>query len=145
MKHQPAICLLLIIFLLFGSCGGKKIQTTCEISEAAQIGIDHLQPLIDAMEQYKKDNGKYPVGIDLAPKYIDKVPIISSGGEEYYDKSKFNILKHDKLGASSGVNSDDGSYFNIEFTTKDERICLLGGRNNICEYSSDSPSWNCHQ
>jgi hypothetical protein len=145
MRHQLILMLSLIFVLFLTSCGGKKIQMTCGISEVSQVGINHLQPLINAMELYKKDTGKYPIGVDLAPKYIDKIPVIISGGEEYYDKSKFNILKHENLGGSSGINSDDGSYYSIEFLTQDDRFCLLGGRNNICEYTSDRSFWNCHQ
>ncbi len=144
MKHQLVICLLLIAALFCNNCG-SKIQLKCGISAASQIGIDHLQPLIDAMEQYKKDNGKYPANFNLVPKYIDKIPIIISGDESSYDQSKFNILKNGQLGGSSRVSSEDGSYFSMQFLTKDDRTCLLGGENNMCEYSSDKPFWNCQQ
>lgn len=145
MKQLLIVPLMLILILLVNSCGGKKIKVTCKISEVAQVAINHLQPLINAMEQYKKDNGQYPVGVELAPKYIDKIPVIIDSGEEYYDKSKFNILIHDKLGRSSGHNSEDGNYFTVEFLTTDDRICLLGGRNNICEYTSKTKEWGCYQ
>ena len=135
---------ILISASLTNSCGGRKFQFVCGISEVSQIGINHLQPLVDAMEQYKKDNGRYPVGIDIAPRYIDKIPIISSGGEQYYDESHFNVLKHEKLSGGIGVSSDDGSYFSLKFTPIDDRICLMG-RNNICEYRSDTKQWGCYQ
>ena len=143
-KYQFIIKLLLVVVFLSG-CNGKKIQINCEISEASRIGMRHLQPLIDAMEQYKNDTGKYPVRVDLAPKYIDKIPVIISEGEEYYDKSKFRVLKRENLGRSSGISSEDGSYYSVEFLTTDDQICLLGGRNNICEYTSQTKQWSCYQ
>ena len=136
---------ILAAILLTNSCGGGKYKFVCGISDISQIGINHLQPLTDAMEKYKNDNGRYPKSFrDLIPKYLEKIPIISSGGEENVDESIFDVLKHDKIKRDIGSLDSNGSYFKLAFIPTDDRICLMG-RNNICEYSSERPFWDCHQ
>lgn len=145
MKLKATITVLALIeILLLTSCEGKKLKLVCGVSETSQIGINHLQPLVDAMERYKKDNGKYPIGVSLIPKYIDKIPVISST-PGVYDESTYKVLQNERVGNSSGNVSEDGSYFRIEFLVRDDRICITLGRNNICEYTSERPVWNCHQ
>ena len=98
------------------------------------------------MEKYKGDNGSYPKNaLELVPNYIDKIPIIINADENLDDEAKYNILKLDKLRGGVPWTADDGNYFEIKFYSEDDRTCLLGGRNNLCEYSSRNPSWNCHQ
>lgn len=144
MKNLRKTIISIIITSAFLVSCSKKIHISCGISEASQIGINHLQPLVDAMEKYKTDNGKYPVEVDISPKYIDKIPIISSGDDVQYDESKFNVLKNKELRGAIGTNSPDGNYFSLRFTTDDDRICLTG-KANICEYTSKTKQWICYQ
>lgn len=96
------------------------------------------------MERYKVANGRYPqYGTDLIPEYIDKIPTIASKNEAF-DEMKINVLRNDKLGGDKARFADDGSYFSIEFIPTDDRICLMG-RNNICEYTSETKKWGCYQ
>ena len=144
MKHKivsfflPATLCLLVV-----ACGGKY-QAECGISEVSQRGIDFVQPTIDAMERYKKDNGKYPADVfELTPRYIDKIPIVLHS-KQGVDETKYKILVEEKLRGGVPRTVSDGSRFSVEFISNDERACLTG-RNNICEYSSENPFWNCHQ
>lgn len=140
---RKAIISIIITSAFLVSCS-KKIHISCGISEASQIGINHLQPLVDAMEKYKTDNGKYPAEVAISPKYIDKIPIISSGDDVQYDESKFNVLKNKELHGAIGTSGQDGNYFSLRFTTDDDRICLIG-KANICEYTSETKQWRCYQ
>jgi hypothetical protein len=139
---------LLYILILSNTCTSRPIQLTCGICETAQIGINHFQPLVDALEKYRVDNLRYPSDLrELVPKYIDKISIIL-GKEvppEVGNEPIYNVLRHEKLGNKLSYQDDQGRVFSLGFLTQDDRICLLGGRNNICEYSSDRPFWNCHQ
>jgi hypothetical protein len=145
LKLSPKLKIFLFfcfITILNSSCGGKSVQLSCGLSEASQLGINHLQPFVDAMEKYKVDEGKYPKnGLELIPKYLDKVPVIAIGGMVLYDP-QVDVLKTDKI--SSYNASFDGDSFSIEFYPKDDRICLLGGRNNVCEYTSNTKKWGCY-
>ncbi len=140
-------CFILTLFFIFStiSCKEKNAELTCNVSQYSQKAISHLQPLIVALEKYKMENGRYPPYFnDLVPKYTQKIPMI--GNEKITPGSPiFNHLVDKKLGDSLANIADDGNSYYIYFTTKDDRICLLGGRNNICEYSSENPVWNCHQ
>jgi hypothetical protein len=137
--------LILIFIFIISCCGTKRVVLTCDISQDSQKAINHMQPLINALEKYKTENGKYPQYFnDLVPKYTENVPMI--GNEKMTPGSPiFDHLVNEKLGNSTANITDNESKYYIEFTTIDDRICLLGGRNNICEYSSDKPFWNCHQ
>lgn len=136
----------LLTFLVFtSSCTTNEAHFSCGIGSVSQEGINHLQPLIEAMENYKKDNGSYPASYtDLIPKYLTRVPVINSGGVEEIDETKFFVLKSDSIYRDVGVLAKDGTYFKLVFIPKDDRTCLFG-RNNICEYSSNDPRWDCHQ
>ena len=152
MKYKPSQYirikpLLIICFLAFvnNSCGGKSLHFTCGFSEVSQTGINHLQPFIDAMEKYKVDNGKYPkLGTQLIPQYLDKIPVISSE-KNVFDESQVKVLRNDKIWKDEATLAEDGSYFSLRFYPRDDRICLFGGRNNICEYTSESKQWGCYQ
>jgi hypothetical protein len=147
MRKSFLSIILLLLIILNNSCTLRPIHLTCGISETAQIGINHLQPFVDAMEKYKADNGRYPAKPweDLIPKYIDKIPILNCTVSDAGMLPIHKVLENKKICESLGALEKDGSYFRFAFTTTDDRICLLGGRNNICEYSSDRPFWNCHQ
>jgi len=104
-----------------------------------------MQSLIVALEEYKTENGRYPQYFnELIPKYIQRIPMV--GNERIVPGSPvYDHLIDEKLGDSFSTISDDGSYFSIKFPPKDNRICLLGGRNNICEYTSETKKWDCYQ
>ena len=144
MKYLIALALsVTIVCSVISSCS-RKVQIVCGISEVSQMGIDFVQPTIVAMERYKEDNGEYPKDIfNLVPKYIDKIPIVLHSKEDV-DESKYNILIHEKLRGGVPRIEDDAGYFSIEFIPTDDRICLTG-RNNICEYRSDTKQWGCYQ
>jgi hypothetical protein len=96
------------------------------------------------MEEYKKDNGRYPeYGTDLIPKYLNKVPVLASN-DESYDESKVDVLRNERLGSDKAIFEKDGSNFSLSFYPTDDRFCLTG-RNNICEYTSDTKKWGCYQ
>jgi hypothetical protein len=144
MKHRISLITLIITTAFFtNSCGGK-FQFVCGVSDVSQIGINHLQPLVVAMEEYKKDNGRYPeYGTDLIPKYLNKVPVLASN-DESYDESKVDVLRNERLGSDKAIFEKDGSNFSLSFYPTDDRFCLTG-RNNICEYTSDTKKWGCYQ
>lgn len=145
MKDIIFTILIFLIILPLISCGGKEIHLTCGISEVSQTGINHIQPFIDAMEKYKKDRGNYPAQeTDLIPSYISKIPMIVRHDSEEFDKTKYNILQTDKIEESGPFIEKDGSSFFIRLYPKDERICFLG-RNNVCEYTSETKRWGCYQ
>jgi hypothetical protein len=139
-----------LIFICFvtiinNSCGNENVHFSCGFSEASQIGINHLQPFVDAMEKYKIDVGKYPQnGLELIPKYLSKVPTIAIKGM-ILDDIRVDVLKTDKIDSYKTSFADDGRSFSIEFFPKDDRTCLLGGRNNVCEYRSETKQWGCYQ
>jgi hypothetical protein len=125
------------------SCKLGSVNFSCDIGENAKLGISYLQPLAEAMENYKTDNNKYPKYFnDLVPKYISEIPTISLTLPE---TPEWKIIRDERLGSSMSNISDNGGYFDIRFSPTDERICLLGGRNNICEYTSDTKRWGCFQ
>jgi hypothetical protein len=136
----------LIIIFVFStnSCGEKKLSFNCGISNVSQKGINHMQSLIDALEEYKTQNGRYPQYFnDLVPKYTKKIPMI--GNERIVPGSPvYDHFIDENLGDSFSTISDDGSYFSIKFLPKDGRFCLMG-KNNICEYTSDTKKWGCYQ
>jgi hypothetical protein len=145
LKNISVLLILSVVCLLI-SCEAEKIQISCGISEVSKVGINHLQPLADAMEKYKSDNNRYPESFEeLLPKYISKIPIIATGKEESIDTLKFDVLINEKLFPGLKIIENDGSYFKLEFIPTDNRICLLGGRNNICEYTSEKKQWGCYQ
>jgi hypothetical protein len=134
----------LTAILMLTACGSRDFHFQCGISDVSKLGINHLQPFVEAMEKYKTDKGHYPkYGTDLVPGYIDKVPTLASENETF-DETKINVLRNDKLGSDKSRFADDGSYFSIEFLPKDDRFCLMG-KNNICEYTSDTKKWGCYQ
>ena len=139
------IHLIVVVTLVTSSCGTKTVSLTCSISQTSQKAINHMQPLVDALEKYKADNGQYPQYFnDLVPKYTQRIPMI--GNEKMTPGSPvYDHLVDEKLGSSTANIADDRNSFYIEFTTVDDRICLLGGRNNICEYTSETKQWNCYQ
>ena len=90
------------------------------------------------MEKYKDDTGRYPENVtDLIPRYIEKISIINFSSEGF-DQTKYDVLQSEKLQASGPFINDNGNYFSIRLLPKDDRICLLGGKNNICEYTSQN-------
>lgn len=140
------ISFLIIVGAVFTIACQKTVKVSCEISEISRIGIDHFQPLVYAMEKYKTDNGNYPpkdISL-LIPKYIDKIPLIPYS-KDGIDENKFNTLRNERIESGSATVDENGRSFSITFYPKDERICLLGGRNNICEYTSDKKQWGCYQ
>ena len=144
--YRKVSILVIVICAVFttNSCN-REIQFSCGLSEASQFGINHLQPFVDAMEKYKDDNGRYPKnGLKLIPKYIDKLPVIALDGMKY-DETTSKVIKTDQIYRDSGSFTEDGSYYSVSFYPKDDRICLLGGRNNICEYTSQTKEWGCYQ
>lgn len=143
MRRLFGLFILAVAGLAAAACG-EKFSAACGVSEISQTGINFVQPTIQAMEQYRKDNGKYPNDVfDLVPKYIEKIPIVLYEKGEV-DETKYNILIHEKLrGGVPRIYPNENS-FSIEFTPTDDRVCLTG-RNNLCEYSSVNKSWNCHQ
>jgi hypothetical protein len=142
---------LLFILLAFmivnsSSCTSQKVKFVCGLSETSQIGINHLQPLVDVMERYKIDYGTYPTPNtkDLIPKYIDKIPILNCSGSVAGILPIHNVLENEKLCEAQNTFAEDGSYFSIKFFVSDDRICLTGGKNNYCEYTSDTKKWSCY-
>lgn len=135
---------IIVLVLYISSC--QRVNIKCEISETAQIGINHFQPLIDAMEKYKDDNGNYPTPKtnNFVPQYIEKIPILNCSGSQSGILPIHNVLEDKRLCSSPNAFKEDGSYFKIQFYVKDDRICLLGGRNNICEYTSETKKWKCY-
>ena len=134
----------IVFLLLFNGCN-QKINFTCGISETSQTAISHIQPVIEAMEKYKNDTGRYPKNaLDLIPNYIDKVPIIIHKREVLDNTNKYNVLVREELRGGVPWITESGDYFEIKFYSIDNRTCLMG-RNNICEYSSESKKWSCYQ
>jgi hypothetical protein len=148
MKKFVFIVTFLLMIISTNSCARGKVKIVCGISETAQIGINHLQPLVDALEKYKADHGKYPTADtkDFVPKYIDRIPIILNAGvsKEIGNAPIFNALRHEKLESMSTLPDETGQTFNIGFYTKDDRFCLTG-KNNICEFKSGYTQWRCYQ
>jgi hypothetical protein len=148
MKKLVFIVALLLLIISTNSCERGKVKIVCGISETAQIGINHLQPVIVALEKYKADHGKYPTAgtTDFVPKYIDKVPIILgvNASPVLENESIYKILRHEKLWSMPTLADDTGQTFHIGFYTQDDRFCLTG-RNNICEFKSGWTQWRCHQ
>ena len=148
MKFKRTIFLITIICLacLFSTSCNRRIYFVCGIGEVAQTGINHFQPLIDALEKYKTDHGKYPTEdtVDFVPKYIDRIPVLDCTGTKPGILTTDNVLKDKRLCGGIGKSSDDENNFSIKFYPEDNRICLMG-RNNICEYSSESKKWSCYQ
>lgn len=137
---------LFLCFLIFStaSCEKRNFYLSCNISEISQIGINHFQPFIEAMEKYKIDKGKYPnTGTDLIPDYLDKIPVIAIRGM-VLDDPRVKVLKNDKITNYKAFFADGGAYFSVSFYPEDDRICLTG-RNNICEYTSETKQWGCYQ
>ena len=144
MKYTAKMFLFVSMTIFLASCGAKEVHFSCGISEVTQTGINHLKSLVDAMEKYKNDKGKYPEQvIDLIPSYIDKIPVVTHYADGF-DNSKFDVLQSDELQASGPLIGTGGSYFVLRLYPKDDRICLFG-RNNICEYTSETGRWGCYQ
>ena len=147
MKGSLITIVLLFFVALSNACVSRKVQFVCGINETSQIGINHLQPLVDALEKYKVDNGRYPSDWrTLVPKYIDKIPVIL-GAEVSPDIGNspiYKVLRHEKLSSKLTHQDAQGQEFKLGFFTQDDRICLVG-RNNICEYTSETKEWNCYQ
>lgn len=138
--------LVLFLALLICSACTKQLKITCGIGEVAQRGINHLQPMIDAMERYKADHGKYPTAdtTDFAPQYIKKIPILSCVPPSSEISPIAEFIEDEDLCSSTSTSEKDGSSFMVKFYPNDERLCLLGGRNNICEYTSETKEWKCY-
>ena len=88
-KYEKKIKLILIIIFIFlGNSCQQKLRLACEISEFSQLGINHFNPLVEAMEKYKGDLGHYPEGdiSILIPKYINRIPIVPLIKEEVDEK-----------------------------------------------------------
>jgi hypothetical protein len=135
----------IVVFPLLLSACGNQVYFSCRVSEVSQLGIDHINPVVDALERYKNDSGKYPKNaLDLVPQYIDKIPIIINSNENLDDESKYNSLVNEKIRGGAPWIADGGDYFEIKFYSKDDRICLAGGKNNFCEYTSETKKWNCY-
>ena len=67
-SHLFILCFLIAIGLFVSSCRGH-FGSAEEESIKAQA-----KPIIEAIEKYKKDNGKYPENLsDLVPKYIPSI------------------------------------------------------------------------
>jgi hypothetical protein len=148
MKKLIFITMLLILVISTNSCERGKVKVVCGISETAQIGINHLQPLVDALEKYKADHGKYPTSDtkDFIPKYIDRLPIILNSvvSKEIGSEPIYNVLRHAKLESKTTSTDETGQTFELGFYTKDDRFCLTG-RNNICEFRSEWNEWRCYR
>ena len=142
---KKLLLVFITLFLFFNGCS-KKMNFTCGISEISQIGMNHIQPVIDAMEKFKNDTGKYPKNaLDLIPKYIDQVPIIVHKPETLDNANEYNVLVKDDLRGGVPWIPENRDYFEIEFYSIDNRTCFIGGRNNICKYRSEKKQWSCYQ
>lgn len=137
---------LLIVLLLTNSCVSKRIKLSCGIGGTAQRGINYVQPMIDAMERYKADHGKYPTEDvkDFVPQYIDKIPTFNCTGSKLETSPTANVIQDKDLCRLTGGTEEDGQSFTVRFYPNDEHICLLSARNNICEYTSETKQWNCY-
>jgi hypothetical protein len=147
MKKLFFIFTLLLLIISANSCERGKVKIVCGINETSQIGIDHLQPLVNALEKYKADNGKYPSDWRvLAPNYIDRIPIILNAGvsKEIGNEPIYNALRHNKLESMQTLSDETGQTFDVGFYTEDDRFCLTG-KNNICEFKSGWTQWRCYQ
>lgn len=52
-------------------------------------GIEKINLVIDAVENYYGDNGRYPEKIEeLIPKYLDEKPVTLTGEEIWYEKEE---------------------------------------------------------
>lgn len=144
MKRRNVSLIPTLIFLLFVASCGEKSAVVCGISDVSQKGINFVQPTIEALEKYKRDNGKYPADVfQLMPAYIDKIPIVLHE-KAGVDETKYKILVEEKLKGGVPRTAADGKSYSVEFIPSDERMCATG-RNNICEYSSEKPFWDCHE
>jgi hypothetical protein len=146
MKKFVFIVVLLLMIISTNSCERGKVKIVCGINETSQIGINHLQPLVDALEKYKADHGKYPTADtkDFVPNYIDKIPIFNCAGSKAGILPIHKVLENEKLCSMPTLPDDTGQTFHMGFYTKDDRFCLTG-KNNICEFKSGYTQWRCYQ
>lgn len=146
MKRLTLICCVLLISLANVSCYvlNEINQKKCPFNENAEviaIGKDYFQPLINALEKYKNDNGHYPKNVfDLTPKYINKIPLIGNltrMGITSWDKPKINNDSPHKSIDSGTVHVSEDDSFSISFQySEDIEWCRTKKGSGMCTYNS---------
>jgi len=143
MKKIFGIVVPLIIFvailglLLFSySAGRKGLGCNLDNEQGAQAGMKHFQPLINAVEQYKTEHGRYPENIELVNQNV-------LGNGQGFPNEKIT-------GANVNLKADQ-HYFTITFFFDNDYVCLLGQARK-CTYASsvywggkenESGKWRC--
>jgi hypothetical protein len=113
--------LILITILCFtfiaDNCGDKPGE-----GEAAKRGYAAAQPVIEALEKYKQENGKYPdTWIKLVPKYLNEVPKDNNGLRYSY------------------LYNEGKNIYVLEFTYDGSGVMGIVE----CNYYSNTKSWSC--
>lgn len=131
--------LLLILIVIFGicACDSSSFNPVCNHEEIIKSGKTYYQPLIEALENYKNDNGNFPAKLSqLAPKYISSQMIT--------DENTFNAGDLDQnIGSrfeSLRPNGSDSFIIRFHFYKKDG--CFLY-KSGVCSYYGDTKNWDC--
>jgi hypothetical protein len=112
MRKLIAYSLLVMILLIVSGCGPAPGE-----GRKAEEGYELSQTIIDALEQYKADQGEYPATLDeLIPDYLAAIPT-----GQYVDEWVYTP-------------TDDGKY-TLMFS-------YVGPCMNTCTYSPDG-GWDC--
>jgi hypothetical protein len=138
--RQLALRLLIVSLALsftscccFGTPPGKGRQ--------AKAGFRAAAPVILALEQFHKDHGSYPVGLnELVPRYLpDAAALLVRGKVEPLHSPR----------ARSSAESNENSYLDRFSYARDAdgyrlSFSYTGPGMNTCEFDSRTKQWNSH-
>jgi hypothetical protein len=113
--------LILITVFVFAfianNCGDKPGE-----GEVAKRGYASAQPVIEALDKYKQETGKYPdTWVKLIPKFINEVPKDGNGLRYSY------------------LYNESKNLYVIEFTYDGSGVLGV----TECSYRSNTKSWSC--
>jgi hypothetical protein len=110
----------LSLVLLYSLFGKKGFSCNNDQESGIQVGMKYFQPLVNKIEDYKVNNGKYPSKLEEINQSI------LGNGLPFPDK---NIT-----GASINLKPDE-NYFTLGFNFNNDYICLVG-QVRRCTYQS---------
>ncbi len=140
MKNSKVIHFSIIILLGFSGLINTACKNTptivCYHEEIIETGKNYYKPLIESLEKYKTDNGKYPEKLSqLTPKYTSPQVITDEDTYNSGDLPSEIELRFEAL------NPDQNSYV-IKFDFRSKEGCYLS-KSGECRFYSDTKSWNC--
>ena len=134
----PILIIAVVVGLLLLAYANDRKGYGCSLENepGAQIGMQYFQTLIEQIEQYKAEHGKYPENLENI-------------NQDTIGKGK--SFPHKNITGASVNLRPDKNYFKVEFTFKNDYVCLLG-QPRRCTYANsvywggkdtERGSWKC--